>query len=94
VALLTPRPALALRSCRSALALRGLVLLLSTRPRTWAFRPRPSRVSAAAALDATWLLGLRLRPRLLRSRLLPSLRRLLPHLGAARLHVGALLARS
>jgi len=89
VALLaSTRPALALRSCRSALSLRSLVLLLRTRRRpAWAFCPRPSRVTAAA-LDVTQLLlGLRLRPRLL-------CRLLRPHLGAARLHIGALLARS
>jgi hypothetical protein len=51
-----------------------------------------SRVSAAAFDSARLLLGLR--PRLLRSRLLPSLRGLLPRLGTAMLHIGALLARS
>jgi hypothetical protein len=83
----TTRPTWALLTARSALALRSLVLLLSTRPRTpRAFCPRrPSRVSAAA-LDAARLLRLGLRPRLLS--------RLLPHLWAARLSIGTLLARS
>jgi hypothetical protein len=68
------------------LALRSLLLLLSARPRAWAFCPRPSRVSAAAIGVSRLLLRLRLSA-LLRSRLLPRL-------WTARLHVGALIARS
>ena len=76
-----------------------MVLLLSARPRApRAFCPRPSRVSAATLDGARLLLGLRphlLCGRLLPHLLLPSLRGLLlPHLGATRLQVGTLLARS
>jgi hypothetical protein len=101
--LATTRPTLAwLLTSRSALALRSLVLLLSTRCRAaWAFSPRASWVSAAALDSARLLLGLRPRllcgrllPHLLLRRLLPSLRRLLSRLGTAWLHIGGLLARS
>jgi hypothetical protein len=92
--LLTLLTTLALLTTLPALALRSLLLLLSARPRAWAFCPRPSGVSAAAAIDVSRLL-LGLRPRLLCRRLLPRLRsRLLPRLWTARLHIGALLARS
>src|SRR5882672_7880447 len=84
----------------TTLALLSTLGLLSTRPGgPWAFCPRPSGVSAAA-IDITRLLLrlllLRLSASLLRSRLLlPSLGgRLLPRLWAARLHIGALIARS
>src|SRR5262245_3727000 len=70
----------------SALALRSLLLLLSTRPRAWAFGPRTSGITAAAISVSRLLLRLRLSA-LLRSRLLPRL-------WAARLHIGALFARS
>jgi hypothetical protein len=90
LALLTTLPA-----TLPPLALRSLLLLLSARRRAWTFCPRPSGVSAAAIGVARLLLRLRLSAFLLRSRLLPNLRgRLLPRLWAARLHIGALLARS
>ena len=82
-----------LLSRRPALALRSLVLLLRTRPRTpWAFCSRPSGVSAAALDVPRLLLGLG--PRLLLGLGPRLLCRLLPRLWTARLHIGALLARS
>jgi hypothetical protein len=84
LALRTTATSLALLTTLPALALRSLVLLLSARPRAWAFCPRASRVSTAAIDIARLLLGLW-------SRLLCWL---LPRLWAARLHIGALIARS
>ena len=77
---------LTLLTLLTTLALRSLLLLLSARPRAWAFCPRPSGVSAAIDVPRL-LLRLRLSASLLRSRLLPRL-------WAARLHIGALIARS
>src|SRR5689334_2599175 len=83
--LTTSRPALALRSTLSALTLRSLVLLLSTRCRAaWALSACSSGVAATTFGVARLLLGLR--PRLLCG--------LLSGLLAARLRIGTLLARS